>query len=266
MRRLETEDPYYDKTRCLVLDVSRVAEADKSALLATEKFGKISAVAPGAFKVGARLSSSIEPLRDVEIDIWRPAHHASKNGSMFGVATARTAKNSIRIISASTVEPFGVFLKDKNKISAAFECARIYDALTPYMEPDDGKGYFLLRRAFELLAKCPSKKNDDDVPTGLSPALCHILITSSYALRVLRLSGYDFCSKSRPSYPGSKNSSADGNLRDLASRILLLSGESLIENAFGNNGKDLYNDGGALVGKLFLSIKNYVDEIAQGKV
>jgi len=262
MRRLEADDPYYDKTRCLVLDVARSAEADKSALLATEKFGKISAVAPGAFKIGARLSPAIEPMRDVEIDIWRPAHHASKHGAMFGSGARSCAKNSIRIISASTIEPFGIFLKDKNKISAAFECARIYDALTPYMEPDDGKGYSLLRRAFELLAKCPSA---GDVPG--SPSVSHILITSSYALRVLRLSGYDFCSKFRPNVSGTNFN--DGKLRNLASRILLSSGEALIENASASDNDDrddLYNDGGALAGKLFLSIKNYVDEIAQGKV
>ncbi|PKN01820.1 MAG: hypothetical protein CVU77_02455 [Elusimicrobia bacterium HGW-Elusimicrobia-1] len=177
----------YEKTNCIALDASPSGESDKTLLLCTQTFGKITAVAPGALKPAARLSASLEPFRESRISLWgRP--HSFRN----------------RITSAVVEEPFAGLFDSGERIRQAFECARIYAAVTPYFETDDVK-YNLVRRSLELLSR-------SDNPRVITPA---------FTLRMLKISGYDFARQ----YPRARL--ADRRIAVLAERLARLSGDDL---------------------------------------
>lgn len=255
MSQYNNSSSSYKKTRCLILNVAKSGEADKLLLLSTEKFGKIMALAPGALKPAARLSSALEPLRDSEITLWNPL------SSVGNISSNRF--HYPRITSALAVESFPALISDKDKISEAFECARIYDALVPYMEPDEGKGYALLRRAFVLIAECPQTIGEN----GLEALK---LITTSYDLRLLRMAGYDFCKMDRDaggdslSNSSKKSHFSDDELKKIAIVLLRTDGDTLVRRFFSD--KKNFLPAGLTAGKLFLSVQKYIDAIAVGKV
>ncbi|MDI6757324.1 MAG: recombination protein O N-terminal domain-containing protein, partial [Endomicrobiia bacterium] len=164
----------YEKTKCIVLDAAPSGESDKSLLLCTPDFGKITAVAPGALKGGARLSSALEPFRESRISLWGRAH---------------SFKN--RITSAMVEESFFGLASSSERMLQAFECARIYAALTPYFEADVAK-YSLMRRALELLSRSENPRYDTTCQSRVAAPTIGRTITLGFALRMLKISGYDF--------------------------------------------------------------------------
>jgi hypothetical protein len=183
--------------------------------LCTENFGKITAVAPGALKPAARLSSALEPFRESRISLWgRP--HSFRN----------------RITSAVVEESFAGLVRASERMRQAFECARIYAALTPYFERDDLK-YNLVRRSLELLSRSDNPR----------------MITPAFTLRMLKISGYDFARQ----YP--RLSSDDRRIAVLAERLARLSGDDLASETLDDESAS----------RLTFALEAYIEDICGAK-
>ncbi len=148
----------YEKTKGIVLDSVVVRESDKSLIIYTERFGKISAVAPGAIKSTAKLLYSTEPLSESELIVY-----VIKNYS------------HVKVTSAALINNFSEIRKNCERTIKAFYCLKLYAKLTPFYDTNIKK-YNLLKRTLELLEYA---RNPSNIVLGCT-------------LRFLRYSGYDF--------------------------------------------------------------------------
>lgn len=148
----------YEKTKGIVLNSVLSKESDKSIVIYTEKFGKISAVVPGAAKPTTKLFYSVEPMCETEFIIY-----LKKN---FGYA---------RVTSAVLIDNFAGIRTDFSRMMAAYKCLEFYNSITPFYDANEKK-YSLLKRTLSLLE------------TVRNP----LKISLAFSLRFLKYSGYDF--------------------------------------------------------------------------
>ncbi|MFH1368109.1 MAG: DNA repair protein RecO [Elusimicrobiota bacterium] len=142
----------------LVLNTRIQGEADKSAVIYTREWGKISAMVPGAKKIKAKLSAATEPVIETDIMVY-----------MAGT-TARP-----KVTGAKILDAFGGLKSDWRRFSMALSCAEIADKLTPF-HLENAQKYDLLARTWKLIetAKKPWR------------------IYTAFTLRFLKLTGYSF--------------------------------------------------------------------------
>jgi len=148
----------YTQVNGLVLSTSISAEADKVVTLYTRELGKITCVAPGAKKITARLAGATEPITESEFIVYQSRHSVRP-----------------KITGARMVNSFGAFSREWRRAVLAYSCAELCSVMTPY-HAEHVQKYDLLRRSWQLLEKASHPRR--------------VLI--AYALRFIRLSGYNF--------------------------------------------------------------------------
>lgn len=148
----------YYRLNGLVLNTRISGEADKSAIIYTREWGKISAIVPGAKKIKAKLNAQTEPVVEGEYMVYMAGPSARA-----------------KVTGARIAEGFIPLRTDWRKFSYAAACAELTDLLTPFNLESPQK-YDLLARTWKLLETAAKPRR----------------IYTAFALRFLRLSGYSF--------------------------------------------------------------------------
>jgi len=148
----------YYNINALVLNTKIAAEADKHTVLYTAELGKISAIFPGAKKIKAKFAAASEPVTQSRLMVYMARPNARP-----------------KVTAAKLSNGFMDLRSNWKNFAAAQACSELLDALTPYDSQNEQK-YELLLRAWTLLE------------TAQNPWR----IFSSFALRFLKLSGYNF--------------------------------------------------------------------------
>ncbi|MCB4791629.1 MAG: DNA repair protein RecO [Elusimicrobia bacterium] len=148
----------YQNSFGLILKASVLNEADKLLTIYTRQWGKIFAVAPGAKKIKAKYIGATEPIIETDFMFY------------FTSSTSRP-----KVTGAKILNSFPCLTKNWRRHFIAQYCAEICDKLTPLQSQNLSK-YDLLHRSWKLLE------------TADNPWRIYI----AYALRFLKLSGYDF--------------------------------------------------------------------------
>jgi len=154
----------YIKTPGIVLNRFKIAEADKLVTVYSREYGKLKAIAPGARKINARLSSATEPLVET-------------NFMFYGSITNNTI---LKIVGGELITLFPKIRSEYNRYLYGCNVIEIVDALTMDYSKNETK-YNLIKRTLDLMQ---NSVNPD-------------LIYYAFILRFLNLSGYglDFADK-----------------------------------------------------------------------
>ncbi|MDR0486122.1 MAG: DNA repair protein RecO [Elusimicrobiota bacterium] len=148
----------YYQIKGLVLNSKTEGEADKVSAIYSLEWGKISAIAPGAKKIKAKLNAATEPLTESEFMVYQSA------------PSMRPRITGARVINSN------VSLKtDFQKTIYALYAAEICDKMLPYNIQNEKK-YSLITRIWEILDNTHFPRR----------------AIAAFTLRFLTLSGYAF--------------------------------------------------------------------------
>ncbi|OGS09259.1 MAG: DNA repair protein RecO [Elusimicrobia bacterium RIFOXYA1_FULL_47_7] len=178
----------YHRLQALVLKTGVSAEADKTVLLFTREWVKVSAVVPGAKKIKAKLSAAAEPVLECDFSVY------------LKTPNARSRVTGVRILNG-----FSSLRSDWRRFCMAQHCSEICDALTMY-NSENAMKYDLLGRTWELLEKAENPKR----------------IVLAFTMRFLKLSGYSFLD-----YIKRGNLQTTRSVYDVLLKISTMSGEAL---------------------------------------
>lgn len=128
----------YLQTRAFILHSEEYGETDRRVFLYTEKFGKISAVAPGTRKVSSRLSGHLQPPTLCEVNL-------------------RLINGKFRIIGAVNEFSFPAIARSSPQLKLALNIAAITDKMLPEPAPDQ-RLWRILEQNFSLIEKSPEMK------------------------------------------------------------------------------------------------------------
>ncbi|MCX5777633.1 MAG: DNA repair protein RecO [Elusimicrobia bacterium] len=148
----------YFQVKGLILRSHVCGEADKSIIVFTDQWGKVSLVVPGAKKIKAKLAAASEPVTETDFIVYA-AHEQARP----------------KVTGAKVMDHFTAVKNNWQSFVYAQYCAELCDALTPF-NMENGRKYELIARTWKLLA------------TARNPQR----IIMAFSLRFLKLSGYSF--------------------------------------------------------------------------
>ena len=148
----------YYQIKGLVLSSKTAKEADKTAIIYSYQWGKVSIILPSAKKINAKLSAASEPLTESEFIVYQ-SHPLMRP----------------KATGANIINNHSALKSDLKKNVYGLYAAEISEKLVAYNSPNEKK-YVLISRIWEIL------ESSQNAPRALT----------AFVLRFLKLSGYGF--------------------------------------------------------------------------